>query len=74
MSDGPIDPAVRLRKLRADLKIKTGDLKRFARLLRQAQDYEQPRKVAKAQADFDKVKQTIDDVKRAIQELEGVQA
>lgn len=61
----------RLRRLRADLKIKSGDLKVYAGRLRRARDFEQHRKAAALQQEFDKIKQTIDDVKKAISELEG---
>lgn len=61
----------RLRRLRTDLKLKQGDLKVIAGRLRRAQDFEQHNKVAKLQSEFCKIKETIDDVKRAIVELEG---
>lgn len=65
------DTDVRLRKLRADLKIKTGDLKVFSGRLRRAQDFGQIRKATTLLVEFNKIKQTIQDVKQTIAELEA---
>lgn len=64
------DQEVRLRKLRADLKIKTGDLKVYAGRLRRAQDAEQWTRAKRLQADFNKIQSTIEDVKKTIAEVE----
>lgn len=73
MIDQAPSVAVRLRKLRADLKIKNGDLQVCARKLRRAQDADRAGKAAALREDLDKIKSTISDVKQTIAELEGTE-
>jgi hypothetical protein len=71
MIDQAPSAVVRLRKLRADLKIKNGDLQVCARKLRRAQDADRAGKAAALRGELDKIKSTINDVRQTIVELEG---
>lgn len=56
----------RLRKLRSDLTIKTGNLAVTARRLRRARDAGQDAKAEKLDQELSKIKETIQDVKKTI--------
>ena len=73
MIDADLDRKMRLRKLRADLTMKTGDLKVYAGRLRRAQDAGRSQRAAVLLVEFNKIKSTIDDVKQTIAELEGAE-
>lgn len=71
MTDSTSRVVEKLRRLRADLIIKTGDLKVTARKLRVAQDNGRVRRAAKLQEELDQIKQTISDLKGTIVEYEA---